>query len=641
MTIQEFFDNLNSGASWAAGVSFQRSNPLPLDKYSVFQTYASAVEYATSNAVAYPGQVIAAYSDGTEEGIEAGFGIYYIDQSMALQAVGSKIKLDEISLDFNTDGLLEISGFKAAADLTLPQKQSDGSISWVGIDAIVEGDGNTTYKFALTEAGTGLIITPVDGGVDGTPVTVNFDVYTKAEVDNAINVEKTRAEAEESAIQSALDDEIERAKAAEKANADEITKTNNLLQSVIENDDETALNSIKELSTWVTEHGSEASEMTTNISNNTTAITALQKSVADKADAATTLEGYGITDAYTKAETEQAIADKVADVTGGESAAAVKLSLEAEVTRSTGKDEAHDSAISTINTKLATIEDNAQVNVIEIIKVNGTALDIADKTVNIVVPTDVLSSADKTELETAIAAAKAQADKGVTDAAAAAGTANAAKAATETNAANIETLQTTTAGHTTSIAEVTEKATQNASAIAALQTTVGEHSGSIGTLTSDLSTLAGRVDATETDITSLKAKDTELAGLIGTNTTDISSLKTDNTANKTAIQANKDAIATLVGETEGDNSKSVRAIATEVLTDALIPEDAKESLDTLQEIAAWIQSHPDDASAMNAAITKLNADSETEGSVDYKIAQALTQDFIINGGTASTNLYVA
>ena len=37
----------------------------------------------------------------------------------------------------------------------------------------------------------------------------------------------------------------------------------------------------------------------------------------------------------------------------------------------------------------------------------------------------------------------------------------------------------------------------------------------------------------------------------------------------------------------------------------MIPDGAKESLDTLQEIATWIQNHPDDASAMNQAITKL------------------------------------
>ena len=63
-------------------------------------------------------------------------------------------------------------------------------------------------------------------------------------------------------------------------------------------------------------------------------------------------------------------------------------------------------------------------------------------------------------------------------------------------------------------------------------------------------------------------------------------------------------IATLIGS---DASKSVRTIANEELAAQLIPASAKESLDTLQEIAAWIQSHPDDASAMNTAISNLAA----------------------------------
>lgn len=61
-------------------------------------------------------------------------------------------------------------------------------------------------------------------------------------------------------------------------------------------------------------------------------------------------------------------------------------------------------------------------------------------------------------------------------------------------------------------------------------------------------------------------------------------------------------VVTLIGN---DSGKSVREIANDELAAQLIPEHAKDSLDTLQEIAAWIQSHPDDASAMNARIKKL------------------------------------
>lgn len=66
------------------------------------------------------------------------------------------------------------------------------------------------------------------------------------------------------------------------------------------------------------------------------------------------------------------------------------------------------------------------------------------------------------------------------------------------------------------------------------------------------------------------------------------------------------ALAGRVTTLEGDDAgKSVRTIANEELAKQLIAEDAKESLDTLAEIAAWIQDHPDDASAMNEAIVAL------------------------------------
>lgn len=71
---------------------------------------------------------------------------------------------------------------------------------------------------------------------------------------------------------------------------------------------------------------------------------------------------------------------------------------------------------------------------------------------------------------------------------------------------------------------------------------------------------------------------------------------------KAVIDGHTSSINTLVGS---DTGKSVRTIANEELAAQLIPEDAKDTLNTLQEIADWIQDHPDDAAAMNTAITKL------------------------------------
>jgi hypothetical protein len=72
----------------------------------------------------------------------------------------------------------------------------------------------------------------------------------------------------------------------------------------------------------------------------------------------------------------------------------------------------------------------------------------------------------------------------------------------------------------------------------------------------------------------------------------------------------KSDIQTLLGSDKSSSNratKSIRTIASEELTERLIPDNAKEALDTLQEIANWIQEHPDEASAMNTAIQNLKA----------------------------------
>ncbi len=104
-------------------------------------------------------------------------------------------------------------------------------------------------------------------------------------------------------------------------------------------------------------------------------------------------------------------------------------------------------------------------------------------------------------------------------------------------------------------------------------------------------------------------------------------------------------VATLIGS---DTGKSVRTIANEELAAQLIPESAQESLDTLSEIAAWIQEHPGDAAAMNEAITALQgvvagigADQEYStvvAAIEGKIAAAQTSIYeaITAGDTNGT-----
>lgn len=129
---------------------------------------------------------------------------------------------------------------------------------------------------------------------------------------------------------------------------------------------------------------------------------------------------------------------------------------------------------------------------------------------------------------------------------------------------------------------------------------------------SDVSAIGTRLTTVEGKIDALEAgtyDDTELRGLI---------------ANK----ADASIVNTLIGS---DSNKSARTIANEELAAQLITANADASLDTLQEIAAWIQSHPGDASAMNSAITalqtKLTLGTDTN-SQEYATVKAYVEAYV-------------
>lgn len=84
--------------------------------------------------------------------------------------------------------------------------------------------------------------------------------------------------------------------------------------------------------------------------------------------------------------------------------------------------------------------------------------------------------------------------------------------------------------------------------------------------------------------------------------------------------AAKAAVDTLIGS---DSGKSARTIAAEELAVQLIPANAQEALNTLSEIAAWIQSHPEDAATINAEIIALQDKVDTTGTVSAAITAAI------------------
>lgn len=143
------------------------------------------------------------------------------------------------------------------------------------------------------------------------------------------------------------------------------------------------------------------------------------------------------------------------------------------------------------------------------------------------------------------------------------------------------------------------------------KTVAGSVAKAIADLQGDTESTVADVDARVCTIEDSYADhgdvETAINKAIGTNPGDktiaelIEDAKTAATYDDTELSGK---VSTLVGT---DAGKSARTIANEELAKQLIPENANESLNTLAEIAAWIQAHPGDASAMNAAIAKLQA----------------------------------
>ena len=166
---------------------------------AVYKTgYERAVQYAATSA-AYVGQELAVIDvtydeDGTTVASST-VTIYCIqDNAGTLQEVGKATSGDGKSITLSDDGILSISGFEAAQGATLPQKQADGTIKWVAIDAIVKGDGNTKTVVTPAEGETHVIVDLVrDPDTDTNTYTISLkldDYATTAAVGTAITTAK-------------------------------------------------------------------------------------------------------------------------------------------------------------------------------------------------------------------------------------------------------------------------------------------------------------------------------------------------------------------------------------------------------------------------------------------------------------------
>lgn len=187
----DFFTALNKGAKWDVGVSINRTNPLPLDVNSVFDTEANLNAYV-AGAFAYPGQIVALVEENATT-------IYYIDQAKALQEVGKLPVGDGKTVTVAEDGTISLLGVAAAETGAQLVKKADGSVEWVkpdtttveGLTTEVESLGNraTALEGKVGDDSKGLVkeVADLTTEVSGVKSDLADNYYNKEAVDGLVS----------------------------------------------------------------------------------------------------------------------------------------------------------------------------------------------------------------------------------------------------------------------------------------------------------------------------------------------------------------------------------------------------------------------------------------------------------------------
>jgi len=186
-------------------MSFQRTGKFPIDRSSMFESYADAVKYAAGDATkpdkrglcgtSYVGQVITVFENDVVT-------VYKIEPDRTLAEVGRATAGDGKSISLSEDGVLSIKGFENATAGQQPRivnkgtaEKPDLQIEWYTPDtSTVTGLAETVG--ALTETVNG--VTDKESGEvtkEGLVHKVNAleankanktDVYTKGEIDGKL-----------------------------------------------------------------------------------------------------------------------------------------------------------------------------------------------------------------------------------------------------------------------------------------------------------------------------------------------------------------------------------------------------------------------------------------------------------------------
>ena len=302
-----------SKLDWA--MPFQRTGAFPLDRSSVFSSYADAVKYAAGagdderglGGTSYVGQTISVYNNGSVT-------LYIIEADRSLKEVGSAPAGDNVSIEF-ADGKLQVKGFGKGYYKYVPATSDEAE----------------KYQFVADDFIAGLeprVVTNSEGALEiAWYQPSNKEFYTKTETDTLIKTAINNADHLKRKIVTATGEIDLTAKDADQY----IYMVPNGLQHDDDKYDEYIVieGKLEKVGDWEVD-----------------------------------LTGY-----YTKVQVDDKIAEAIKGATGGESAASVKAALEAYKT-------ANDAKVKALETDVAALKAvGAEKNFINSVDTNFTVGD--------------------------------------------------------------------------------------------------------------------------------------------------------------------------------------------------------------------------------------------------------------------------
>lgn len=607
MTRKEFFDLKSAGALWDVGVSINRTNPLPLDKNAVFESYDEALTYA-KGVLSYPGQFIAVVA---EDGSVTGYIITV--------AGGDGATLQKLAAQTSTGDV--VADLAALTTRVGTLETSVGSIKTeIGAKAAGETTATGIYKY-----------------VDDKVAAATPDGYAgvKADVEKLVGTDKGD---DGRANKTVREIAAEEAKSA--------------VSAVVDGADD-AFDTLKEVADWINTHGEAATELTSRVKANEDAITKLNGDAATAGSVANTANAAVESALKVDGKEKYALATDLVTTNGNVTTANGKISaLETKTAGLTDADGAETTVKAYVDAGDAKVDAKVSALSTKVDNLGSLASksEVAEDDLAAALKTKINGKADKATTLAGYGIADAytktnaeeMVDGKITDLAL--GTMSKEKAADYTKTADLETalagkydaagaakevddklpaMNTAIKANTDAITKLNGAASVTGSVAEKIQTAITDldlaNTYAAKSHTHAMEQVTGLADefakyqpkgdyALKSDLDGTDADLEALTALVGTLPADAKAKTVVEYAKEVADAATGNAatvgakVDTLIGD---DANKSVRTIANEELVKQLIPENADASLDTLQEIAAWIQEHPSDASEMSAKITAL------------------------------------